>query len=158
MKKIWISNLDFYCIAFFFSTSIAISASWLNGKIWGSDFGLVKSATVLPKARHRCDVSSKRAVMHASAITRKRDPSRLVIRFGGTQRVEIWFFTCSLNLIWHDKSHYVCQFAMLISLTELPRRRLRKLHGWFLLCSNKKSHIRKLHAATVQLRVAFCRP
>ena len=37
--------------------------SSLERKIWGSNIGPVKSDTVLPTARHRCNISSKEAVL-----------------------------------------------------------------------------------------------
>ena len=37
--------------------------SSLERKIWGSNLGPVKSDTVLPTARHRCDISSNEAVL-----------------------------------------------------------------------------------------------
>ena len=45
-------------------------AGWSGGnafvsevEVWGSNLGLVKLATVLPTARHHCDISSKAAVL-----------------------------------------------------------------------------------------------
>ena len=35
----------------------------LEREVWGSNLGPVKSDTVLPTARHRCDISSKGAVL-----------------------------------------------------------------------------------------------
>ena len=37
--------------------------SSLEREVWGSNLGPVKSDTVLPTARHRCDISSKGAVL-----------------------------------------------------------------------------------------------
>ena len=45
-------------------------ASWSNGNVfvsgagvWGSNLGPVKADTVLPTARHRCNITSKEAVL-----------------------------------------------------------------------------------------------
>ena len=42
---------------------IALTRSSLKRKIWGSNLVPVKSDTVLPTARHRCNISSKEAVL-----------------------------------------------------------------------------------------------
>ena len=41
----------------------AVSRSSLEREVRGSNLGPVKSDTVLPTARHRCDISSKEAVL-----------------------------------------------------------------------------------------------
>ena len=41
----------------------AVTRSSLERQVWGSNLGPVKSNTVLPTARHRCDISSKGAVL-----------------------------------------------------------------------------------------------
>ena len=41
----------------------AVTRSSLEREVWGSNRGPVKSFTVLPTARHRCDISSKEAVL-----------------------------------------------------------------------------------------------
>ena len=41
----------------------AITRSSLEREVWGSNLGPVKLDTVLPTARHRCDIFSKRAVL-----------------------------------------------------------------------------------------------
>ena len=41
----------------------AVTHSSLEREVWGSNLGPVKSDTVLPTARHRCDISSKEAVL-----------------------------------------------------------------------------------------------
>ena len=41
----------------------AITRSSLEQDFWGSNLGLVKSDTVLPTLCHRCDISSKEAVL-----------------------------------------------------------------------------------------------
>ena len=41
----------------------AVTRSSLEREVWGSNLGPVKSDTVLPTARHRCDISSKGAVL-----------------------------------------------------------------------------------------------
>ena len=41
----------------------AVTRSSLEREVWGSNLGPVKSDTVLPTARHRCDISSKEAVL-----------------------------------------------------------------------------------------------
>ena len=41
----------------------AVTRSSLERKVWDSNLRLVKSDTVLPTARHRCDISSKGAVL-----------------------------------------------------------------------------------------------
>ena len=38
-----------------------VTRSSLEQEVWGSNLGLVKSDTLLPMARHRCDNSSKEA-------------------------------------------------------------------------------------------------
>ena len=69
----------FYCYAQFFlykfyTASItfhlvyppvgrAVAPSFLVREVWGSIFISVKSNTVLPTARHRCDISSNEAVL-----------------------------------------------------------------------------------------------
>ena len=40
----------------------AVAPSFLEQEVWGSVFISVKSNTVLPTARHHCDVSSNEAV------------------------------------------------------------------------------------------------
>ena len=42
---------------------LAVTRSSLEREVWGSNLGPVKSDTVLPTARHRCDISSKGAVL-----------------------------------------------------------------------------------------------
>ena len=54
-------------------------------KVEGSNLGKVKSDTVLPTARFRCDISVKEAVSLTAAMTR-RWPRQLVTRFGVIQR------------------------------------------------------------------------
>ena len=41
----------------------AVTRSSLERKVWGSNLYPVKSDTVLPTARHRCNISSKGAVL-----------------------------------------------------------------------------------------------
>ena len=41
----------------------AATRSSLEREVWGSNLGPIKSDTVLPTARHRCDISSKGAVL-----------------------------------------------------------------------------------------------
>ena len=41
----------------------AVMRSFLEREVWGSNLGPVKLDTVLPTARHRCDISSKGAVL-----------------------------------------------------------------------------------------------
>ena len=41
----------------------AVTRSSLEREVWGSNLGPVKSDTMLPTARHRCDISSKEAVL-----------------------------------------------------------------------------------------------
>ena len=41
----------------------AVTRSSLEREVWGSNLGPVKSDTVLPKACHRCNISSKEAVL-----------------------------------------------------------------------------------------------
>ena len=41
----------------------------LEREVCGSNLGPVKSDTVLSTARHRCDISLKRAVLPAGALT-----------------------------------------------------------------------------------------
>ena len=41
----------------------AVTRSSLEREVWGSNLGPVKSDTVLPTARHRCDISSNGAVL-----------------------------------------------------------------------------------------------
>ena len=41
----------------------AVTRSSLEREVWGSNLGPVKSDTVLPTARHRCDIYSKGAVL-----------------------------------------------------------------------------------------------
>ena len=52
----------------------AVIRSSLVREVWGSNFGPVKSDTVLPTARHRCDIISKGAVLLKGAVTRKWTP------------------------------------------------------------------------------------
>ena len=42
----------------------AVTRSSLEREVWGSILGPAKSDTVLPTARHGCDISSKGAVLH----------------------------------------------------------------------------------------------
>ena len=42
----------------------AVTRSSLEGEVWGSNLGPVKSNSVLPTVRHCCDISLKRAVLH----------------------------------------------------------------------------------------------
>ena len=41
----------------------AVTRSFLEREVCGSNLGPVKSDTVLPTARHRCDISSQEAVL-----------------------------------------------------------------------------------------------
>ena len=41
----------------------AVTRSSLEREVWGSNLGPIKLGTVLPTARHRCDISSKEAVL-----------------------------------------------------------------------------------------------
>ena len=50
-------------IPFYIIVCRAVTGSSLKREVWGSNLGLVKSDTVLPTARHRCDISSKGAVL-----------------------------------------------------------------------------------------------
>ena len=52
----------------------AVTRSFLEREVAGSNLGPVKSDTVLPTARHRCDISSKGAVL-PGAMTRRWAPS-----------------------------------------------------------------------------------
>ena len=52
----------------------------------GSNLGPVKSDTVLPAARHRCDISLKEAVLPGRKDA-EMGPRQLVTRFGVLQRV-----------------------------------------------------------------------
>ena len=45
------------------AASRAVTRSSLEREVRGSNLGPVKSDTVLPTARHRCDISSKGAVL-----------------------------------------------------------------------------------------------
>ena len=47
----------------------AVMRSSLERKVWGSSLGPAKSVTVLPTVRHRCDISSKEAVLLGSNDT-----------------------------------------------------------------------------------------
>ena len=67
--------------------------SWSSGNAFVSGAGgvrfksrAVKSDTVLPKARHRCDISSKGAVLPRRNDT-EIGSDKLVTRFGVIQRV-----------------------------------------------------------------------
>ena len=40
-----------------------ILSSYGHGEVWGSNLGPVKSNSVLPIAHHRCNISSKEAVL-----------------------------------------------------------------------------------------------
>ena len=60
----WLSQLDRL-------DGRAVTRSTLGWKVKGSNLGPVKPNTVLPTARHRCDISSKGAVLPAGAITRR---------------------------------------------------------------------------------------
>ena len=44
------------------TNSRAVTLSSLEREVWGSNVGPVKSDTVLPTARHLCDISSQEAV------------------------------------------------------------------------------------------------
>ena len=50
------------CKTKFVPVGRAVTRSSLEREVKGSDLGPVKSDTVLPTARHRCDISSKGAV------------------------------------------------------------------------------------------------
>ena len=59
-------NFQLYQIVIGITTSkvgCAVTRSSLEREVWGSNLGPVKSDTVLPLARHRCDISSKGAVL-----------------------------------------------------------------------------------------------
>ena len=45
------------------SYSRTVTRRWMEREVWGSSLGPVKSDTVLPTARHRCDISSKGALL-----------------------------------------------------------------------------------------------
>ena len=51
----------------------AVTRSSLEREVWGSKLGPVKSDTVLPTARHRCDISSKELCC-LGAMTRRWAP------------------------------------------------------------------------------------
>ena len=51
-----------------------VMRSSLEREVCGSNLDLVKSDTVLPAARHRCDISSKEAVLPTGAITGRCTP------------------------------------------------------------------------------------
>ena len=48
--------------------------SFVEQRGQGSNLGLLKSNTVLPTARHRCNISLKEAVLPTGAITRRWAP------------------------------------------------------------------------------------
>ena len=52
-----------YSIFLFYLVGRAVTRSSLEREVWGSNLGPVKSDTVLPTARHRCDISSNEAVL-----------------------------------------------------------------------------------------------
>ena len=61
----------------------AVTDSSVEREVWGSEFfvsnlGPVKLDTMLPTTRHRCDLSSKKAVLPMGALTRKWDPSYML--------------------------------------------------------------------------------
>ena len=64
----------------------AVALSSLEREVRGSNFGPVNSNTVSPTTRHRCEISSKEAVLPAGAIDGD-GPPKLVTRFGVIQRV-----------------------------------------------------------------------
>ena len=53
----------FFKLQIFSSVGRAVTRSSLERKVLGSNLGPVKSDVVLPTARHRCDISSKEAVL-----------------------------------------------------------------------------------------------
>ena len=54
---------DFFTIILDRPVGRAVTRSSLEREVWDSNFGPVKSDTVLPTARHCCDISSKGAVL-----------------------------------------------------------------------------------------------
>ena len=64
----------------------AITRSSLEWKTWGSNLGPVKSDTLWPTTRHRCDIFFKRSCV-ARAQWSGNGPRKLVTRFGILQRL-----------------------------------------------------------------------
>ena len=58
----------------------------MEQEVRGSNLGLVKSNTVLPTARHRCDISLKEAVL----------PGRNDVEMGPPTRYTLWRITASI--------------------------------------------------------------
>ena len=58
----------------------AVMRLFLEREVRGSNHGPVKSYTVLPTARHRCDISSKEAVLPGCNDVRWAPPTRYMLR------------------------------------------------------------------------------
>ena len=67
----------------------------LEREVWDSNLGPVKSDTMLPTARHRCEISSKGAMLSTGAMTQKgAPPTRYTLRpiTASIMKDWIWWF------------------------------------------------------------------
>ena len=73
-KKTWILYFSGDLLFVYWPVGWAVTRLSLEREVWDSNLRPVKSDTVLPMARHRCDICSKRAVLPSGALTRKWAP------------------------------------------------------------------------------------
>ena len=59
---------------------IVVTRPALEREVWGYNLGPVKLDTVLPTVRHRCDISSKRAVLAGAMTRRLASQTRYMLR------------------------------------------------------------------------------
>ena len=107
----------------------AVTRSSLEREVWGSNLGPVKLDTVLPTARHRCDIFSKAAVLpwrndaemgpanslHASAyysecnkrfdLTKLSPPSTKKKKKIVVAKPDVNKQTQSVRFIWNNAAH-----------------------------------------------------
>ena len=100
----------------------AVTRSSLEQMVWSSHFARVKSDTVLPTARRRCDISSKEAMLLGAATRRWVPPTRYTLQRNTTSIMKdlIWFQNLYVHGIFFKPFHSFvnCSFlmTMIISL------------------------------------------
>ena len=123
--------------------SRAVTRSSLEREVWGSNLGPVKSDTGLPTARHRCDISPKRAVLPGRNDV-EIGPSKLVTCFGVLQRA--WWKIKFENILFTTSS--------VLQLRDLEKLKISLLE-FFVTKMQLESTIICVYFITVLLSASF---
>ena len=122
-------------LALCFPVGRAVTRSPLEREVWGFNLGPVKWNPVLPTARHRCDISSKKLCCPGSMT--QDGPRKLVIRFSVIQRVywKVWFDNDALPVLESNRES--------TTFWSLPRRSSNwaissELSGCFIISYSNK--------------------